>query len=239
PLLLGAPVPPPLPPHAGWPAFFGAGPSPIPSAASDGGAPPAQAASDASFQQMDVVLQLLISGSLVHVGGEDSSLTYADLRAAAMPDLMTPRPDQTTLADAVQQPDSPLGIFVAEGQRAGIAVGHSISRLLWNYITNQQMAPDGGDEDVGLPLTEAFPATATRAGALHHLLVQAFQHAVLVLDQDAADASGHPAIAPLDVGVAYLRTLAPLPFLPGGNRPMWSLGEAPLLSAPAAPPVAQ
>src|SRR5262249_52358343 len=160
--------------------------------------PPAQAGADASVQQVDVVMQLLIAGSLVHVGGEDSSLTYADLRAEALPDLMTPQHDQTAPADAEQQPDSPLDVFVAEGQRVGKAAGQSLPRPLGNSTTNQPTAQEGGKGDVGLPLPEPLPATATRAGALHHLLVQAFQHEVLALDQDTADASGHPAIAPLE-----------------------------------------
>src|SRR5262249_34975652 len=59
---------------------------------------------------------------------------------------------------------------------------------------------------------------------------------VLALDQDTADAAGHPAIAPLDAGVAYLRTLAPPPLL-GSERRMWSLGDVAVLSAPGGAPV--
>ena len=56
------------------------------------------------------------------------------------------------------------------------------------------------------PLTEPLSITATRDGARHHLLVQAFAQVTLIADLDQPDASGAPTIATQPAGRDYLLT---------------------------------
>src|SRR5262249_8636113 len=146
-------------------------------------------ASSASTARLPVVTTLLTKGSLARIGGDDGSLTYAALRAAALPEQLRPLP-------------SPLpkdGVYIGEGHRGATVTGHTIAQPFYYYISSAAVSPDGWQQDVGLPLTEALSGTATIGGSAHTLLVQVFTNVVLVLDQSRTGAT----VAPLDAGIAY------------------------------------
>ena len=194
--LLGAPVTPAFHTAKGWMQFFANGALVVPDeqdAANSRAAVP-------GVRALDVVPALLAAGSLAKVGGADSTLTYADLRADAATTHLVAEP----AADA-ETPD----FFIPEARQGSTVLGHIVPAAIWAYINQPSISPGSWSDDVGMPLTEAVPAVVTRDGAPHHLLVQAFTQAVIALDQDATDPAGQQLVGPVDTGVAYLQTFAP------------------------------
>lgn len=155
---------------------------------------------------------LLQMGSVAPVGAGDSGATYATLRAAALPSAFVATPAAQPDDQVIRAPGAPEVIlsdtraFVVEGRHGGASAGHAVPLALWTYLSRADVAPDGWAADFGAPLTEAQALTATVNGAPHHLLVQAFAQAILVLDQDSQDASGAPLVSIQPAGQDYLRT---------------------------------
>src|SRR5262249_24456066 len=118
--------------------------------------------------------------------GPGSTLTYIDLRKAAMPELM--RPITTTSQ----------GIFVQGGTRRSTAVGHLVPTTFWNYINQPDISPHSWQKDFGAPLTEALTFTLLMNGQTHHMLIQVFPQEPLDIDQEAGgntnDTTGQAAI---------------------------------------------
>ena len=172
---------------------------------------------------------LLTVGSRVPVGDDDSPLTYVDLRRAANPDLMVtpPAADGTALASLAGR----RAIFIQTGTRAGRAVSHLIPQPIWDYINRADISPDGWQRDFGAPLTEALSFAIMKQGSIHQLLVQAFWHDGVVLDQSSRDA-GRPQIHRLDTSMAYLRTFGPPTVVLSTQQTIWTLGETALLNGP-------
>jgi hypothetical protein len=85
----------------------------------------------------------------------------------------------------------------------------------------------------GRPLTEALETTATVEGASHHLVVQPFWYGVVIVDNDAKDDKGQPAISVAPAGADYLRTLGPPTVTLAAKTPAWGNATTPLLDAPA------
>ncbi len=113
------------------------------------------------------------------VGGDTSSVTYADLQpltAAAhrVPPPRAFRGRTVTLAD---------GTFVPVSAHLTPAPGYVVPPYFWRYVTRRDVAPDGWLRDLGLPLTPAVAATVTKGAAGKRLItVQAFERAVLTYD---------------------------------------------------------
>lgn len=174
---------------------------------------------------------LLTVGSKASIGGAGSPVTYVDLRKATDPALMQPAPTkQFHIASSV---NSLQTHFVQAGTRAGKDVGYFIPQVVWNYINRIDISPDGWRKDFGDPLTEALSFTLAVDGRPHHMLVQAFVHDGVLLDQDASDASGHSSIQRLATGVDYLRTFGLPPVAIHAQQTIWVQGEAGLLVNPA------
>lgn len=156
--------------------------------------------------------ELLVLGSAAPVGGDDSGATYTALRSEARPSDFLTAPTPSSSDTVIHTPGAPEVIlssqraFVIEGQRGGKKVGHSIPLALWTYISRGNVTPHGWATDIGAPLTEPLAMSATRDGARHHLLVQAFPQTVLIVDLDQPDATGAPTIAPQPSGLDYLHT---------------------------------
>lgn len=222
--LLGAPITTAYPAQIGQVQFFADGALVLPSSGQETAA--GQQSSAPTIHWLDVVPELLTAGSLVPVGGDGGTLTYADLRAATSPDRMVAPPAAT--AGNAGAGDT----FIAEGQRGKATVGHVIPAAIWAYINQPSVSPDGWAADTGMPLTEALATVVTRGGATHHLRVQAFANTVLALDQDAAGQDGQPVVAPVTVGVDYLRTLPPPPVAVGTGTPAWAAADTTLLDNP-------
>jgi len=196
--------------------LVGTGPS------ASGGATPT--AGTATIVALPVVAGLLKAGSQTPVT-DGASMTFVDLRRAAMPDQLVSGTTTSPLPTAT--PSQP--VFIATDTQH--KQGHAIPAALWTYITRPDVAPAGWQSDIGVPLTEAQTLTVTQSGATHHLLVQAFWYAVLVADADSLT-SAHPAIARASIGLQCLLTLGPPSISRAANAPAWALGTAAVLDAP-------
>lgn len=161
---------------------------------------------------LSLTQELLALGSAAPVGGDDSGTTYATLRAAARPDAFLVAPTPSNDDQVIRAAGAPEVIisseraFVVEGKRGGKSAGHTVPLALWTYINSADIAPQGWLVTFGEPLTEPLALTATRAGAPHHLLVQAFAQVTLIADLDQPDATGAPTIAIQSAGRDYLLT---------------------------------
>jgi beta-lactamase class A len=209
---------------------------------------------DTGVIRLPLLPTLLTVGSQVPVGDDDSPLTYVDLRKAASPDLMVTPPvtgrtailpeedDRALSSKLLTSPDAnPTAItslahkqtiFIQTGTRAGHTVGHLVPGPIWDYINRADVSPHGWQTDLGPPLTEALSFTVVRQGHVHKLLVQAFSHDGVVLDQSTLVA-GQPQIQQLDTSVAYLRTFGLPKVELSTKQTMWTQGETTLLDAPS------
>jgi beta-lactamase class A len=243
---LGEPVTDAFPIDQGWIQFFASGALLLPGANTR---PPATSAQLHSRDGEDPLRKLVASGtkdlatgivvlvplqtlltlgSQAPIGGAGGSITYVDLRKATAPDLMRPAPEKLQSIPAIEN----QSVFVKGGTRAGKAVGHFIPLPFWNYIKQADVSPDGWQNDMGAPLTEALPFTITTNGHRQHMLVQAFAHSALMLDQDMFNTSGRFTVQPLATGVDYLRTVGLPTIAVLAQQPVWSPGAAIVLAAP-------
>lgn len=174
------------------------------------------------------LLALLTLGSQVPIGGTGSSITYADLRAAASPGLMKFAPSQAQSLPTIENQST----FVKEGTRAGKDIGHFIPLPFLRYIAHPDVSPDGWFNDQGAPLTEALPFTLTRNGHRQHMLVQAFTRTALTLDLDTLNATGNAIVQPLATGLDYLHTVGLPPIAVRAQQKVWAQGDAVVLDAP-------
>lgn len=184
--------------------------------------------SDRGIIRLALFHAILSAGSTLPLGGETSSLTYVDLRSALQPPHLVSGPDESAI-NAQSHIHVPPAIFIAEGIKGTISVGHTIPTIFWQYMTRTDIAPDGWATAFGQPLTEAMPLNATRDGQTHHLVVQAFSNAVLVADSDAPDATGQPGVQVLDIGRAYLQTLGPPALDIHPDEQVWATGDTAVL----------
>jgi hypothetical protein len=181
----------------------------------------AGATTPAAIGRIPVVSTLLAKGSLAPIGGDGGSLTYAALRDAATPDQLR----------AIRWPLPTDGVFIGEGHRGATVIGHTIAQQIYGYISGAEVSPDGWQQDVGMPLTEALRATVTEDGTPHTLLVQAFANVVLACDVTSADPATQT-VTPVDAGAAYLRTLAPPAVVLSAGASLWSTGNVAIVSQP-------
>lgn len=234
---LGSPITPALPTRDGWLQFFSFGALLLPkpgvslnlNAGTGGLYADGLRDSSASVIRLPLTEALLASGSTEPVGGDSSSVTYADLRAASRPSTLVSNPDRVSVAN---QQGAQSSVFVPEVWSSSGAVGHLVPLDIWSFITSATASPDGWQTDFGNPLSEAIPATVTRQGAVHHLLVQVFWRGILVEDRSVTDSDGDPQMSRLDTGIAYLRTFGPPAVSLADQKTLWALGDTAALSAP-------
>lgn len=179
--------------------------------------------------RLPLLQALLTAGSQVSIGGNKSHFTYADLRKATNPSLMLAAPAANKTATASSM--SGKGIFVKDGTRAGQDVGHFIPQSFWSYINRSDISPDGWKTDFGPPLTEALSLSVAESDGTHHMLVQAFEHDGLILDQ-GVHTSGQPQIQRLDTGTDYVHTISLPTVAISAKQTIWTQGDTPLLSTP-------
>jgi hypothetical protein len=75
------------------------------------------------------------------------------------------------------------GTFVPASPHLGAVPGYVVPAPFWAYLTDPRAAPGGWLRDIGPPLTPAIPATVNKGPlGTRHVLVQAFQCAVLTYD---------------------------------------------------------
>ncbi|MGH2486784.1 MAG: hypothetical protein ACRDHE_12310, partial [Ktedonobacterales bacterium] len=205
---LGAAITSAFPTNDGWIQFFSAGALLLPKS----GTTPSASANSTSLYvdgvrdtttgviRLPLTRALLASGSVVPVGGDTSTLTFADLRAASRPDALISDPDTVSTSDPQGEQSS---VFIPESSSASGSLGHLVPIDIWSYLTSAETAPDGWQTDFGDPLSEALPVTSSVQGSIHHLLVQVFWRGIIVEDRGVTDADGDPVVTRLDTGVAF------------------------------------
>lgn len=234
---LGPSITPAVPTSDGWLQFFADGALFLPKAgatinlAPGSGGLYAAGARDTvtNVIRLPLAEALLASGSTLPVGGDTSTLTYADLRLASRSNTVVTNP---TDVSAGNQQGGQSEVFIYEGQSSAGAVGHLVPMDMWDYITNVGAAPDGWQTDFGNPLSEALPATVSRQGSIHHLLVQVFWRGIVVEDRGVTDSDGDPLVSRLDTGADYLRTFGPPHVSVASQTSLWALGDSTVLSTP-------
>jgi hypothetical protein len=142
--------------------------------------------------QYGLLVDELVNGDsaleAVPVGGTRSTVTYATLAAAALPEHRT-APPPGFVAGAAVQPDG--SAFIPFAADLSPAPGHYVAPQFWAYVTRQDLFPGGWLHDVGLPVTEPMEAMVDKGlivgGELlpvydRPIVIQAFQRTVLTYD---------------------------------------------------------
>ena len=132
------------------------------------------------FQYGQLVDELVQAGAQLPIGGDTSTLTYADLRAPAAPAARIAPPAGFTGPTAMLADGSVFIPFTAD---LSPAPGHVVPPRFWAYINRPELFPGGWLHDVGLPITEALEALADKgADKGRRIIVQAFQRTILTDD---------------------------------------------------------
>ena len=127
-----------------------------------------------------LVDELVGARSPLPVGGDRSTLTYANLADAASEAYRLPPPVGLTRGTYTLANGS---VFVPLDPKLDPAPGHTVPPIFWTYINRADLFPGGWLHDVGLPITEPLTATVDKGDALgRRITVQAFQRTVLTYD---------------------------------------------------------
>jgi hypothetical protein len=123
-----------------------------------------------------------LTAELIERGGNttvsDTTLTYAMLQRQHAPTSRHAAPEDFIAGVA----ETPAGVFVPYNPELRPAYGYIVPYDFWDYITREDLFPAGWLHDIGLPMTDAFQARASKNGVLRELTVQAFERAVLTND---------------------------------------------------------
>lgn len=145
------------------------------------------------YQYGLLVDELLAVRSPVPLGGDRSTLTYAEVTRAASVERRI-APPLATAADALTGAVTALAdgsVFVPFSADLSPAPGHAVPVYFWEYLNREDLFPGGWLHDVGLPLTEPLAAIVDKGIILDGQLVrvsdrpitvQAFQRTVLTYD---------------------------------------------------------
>src|SRR5436190_4614622 len=125
--------------------------------------------------------------TLVPVGGDRSTVTYDTIQTASDPaQRVAPPPGYT--GNVVVGPDSTFIPFTAD---LSAAPGHNVPSYFWQYMIRADLFPAGWLHDIGLPITEAMPATVDKGRVIGTqvvpatnvpIVIQAFQRTILTYD---------------------------------------------------------
>lgn len=135
-------------------------------------------ASEWQFMYGLLVDELQQARALLPVGGDASTLTYAEIH---------------DFADPSKRSEPPLGsgptvgpqglVFVPYTPDLSRAPGQYVPNYFWTYLNRADLFPAGWLHDVGLPLTPALDATVDKGPFRgRRIKVQAFQRTVLTYD---------------------------------------------------------
>ncbi len=127
-----------------------------------------------------LVDELVQARSPLPVGGDRSTLSYADLADAASEAYRLPPPTGLTRGTYTLVNGS---VFVPLDPKLDAAPGHTVPPVFWSYINRADLFPGGWLHDVGLPITEPLTATVDKGDTVgRRITVQAFQRTVLTYD---------------------------------------------------------
>ena len=132
------------------------------------------------FQYGQLVDELVQAGARLPIGGDTSTLTYADLRAPAAPEARIAPPAGFTGPTATLTDGSVFIPFTAD---LSPAPGHVVPPRFWAYINRTEIFPGGWLHDIGLPITEPLEALVDKgADKGRRIVLQAFQRTILTDD---------------------------------------------------------
>jgi photosystem II stability/assembly factor-like uncharacterized protein len=142
---------------------------------------------DPNWQLMYGLLvdELHASLALLPVGGDISTLSYADLHALADPSQrVAPPPDYPGSGTLTVEPDGTT--FVPFTADLSGAPGHLVPGRFWEYVNRDDLFPGGWLHDIGLPISPAVEVVVTKylpdGPAERTITVQAFQRTILTDD---------------------------------------------------------
>ncbi len=116
----------------------------------------------------------------IPVGGDSSTVTYATINDLAASQRRIAAPAGFEAGVSFNDDGS---VFIPFSADLSSAPGHNVSPVFWEYMQREDFFPAGWLHDIGLPLTEAIPATVDK-GVLkgRQILAQAFQRTILTYD---------------------------------------------------------
>ncbi|MBI2865612.1 MAG: exo-alpha-sialidase [Chloroflexi bacterium] len=136
------------------------------------------------------------------VGGEVSSVTYADLYNYSRPEQRLAPPADFRGGVALNADGSAFVPYQAELRPEA---GHTVPKLFWDYLNRTDLFPAGRLHDIGLPMTEAIDGVVDKGDAKgRRVVIQAFQRTVLTYDP------ANPAdwqVERANVGTDYVRAM--------------------------------
>ncbi len=132
-----------------------------------------------------LVDELHTSLASLPVGGDVSTLSYADLHALADPSQRgAPPPDYPGSGTLTVEPDGTT--FVPFTADLSGAPGHLVPGRFWEYLNRDDLFPGGWLHDVGLPISPAVEVVVTKylpdGPEQRTITVQAFQRTILTDD---------------------------------------------------------
>ncbi len=147
--------------------------------------------------------ELVRAGAALPVGGEKSTITYANLRDLTSEDKRIAAP-RGFGGGVYKNKDGT--VFIPFSSELKPAAGHNVAAIFWIVLSSDTRSPGGWLHDIGLPLTEPVWATVDKGNAKgRRVLIQAFQRTVLTYDpQNAAGWQVERA----NIGVDYLQVFS-------------------------------
>jgi|GEM_PF-859132 len=141
--------------------------------------------------------------ALVPLGGDTSTMTYADVARLSEASLRVRPPDGFS-GGVGEMPDG--STFVPFDAALAPAPGHYVPRDFWRFLNDPNVFPGGWLHDAGLPVTPLAEAVVTKGPVTRPILVQAFQRTILTLDP------ANPAdyvVECANAGTDFLRAIGP------------------------------
>jgi hypothetical protein len=143
--------------------------------------------SDPAWQFMYGLLVDELHGSLapLPIGGEISTMTYADLHVLADPSQRVTPPAGYS-GNGTMTIDAEGTTFIPFAADLTSAPGHLVPGRFWEYINGSDGCPGGWLHDIGLPISPAQETVVTKAlpdgPEQRSITMQAFQRAILTDD---------------------------------------------------------
>ena len=106
---------------------------------------------------------------------------YSDLRAMNDPKTRWAVPSSYRPGTTMMTKE---GVFVPFDAQLRAVPGYKVPDFFWRYINQVVFFPGGWLHDIGLPMTEAFPATVVKNGVRRNIIMQAFERTVLSYDPE-------------------------------------------------------
>ena len=150
-----------------------------------------------------LVDELARQSAMVPLGGDSSTITYADVARMSDPSRRV-GPPEGFAGGVAEMPDG--STFVPFDAALAPGPGHVVPRDFWRFLNDPAVFPGGWLHDAGLPVTPLAEAVVTKGALTRTILVQAFQRTILTYDpQNPADY----VVECANVGTDFIRAVGP------------------------------